>query len=331
MQTSGTVAQTQINVATLIDTAFRRAGKQPSTVSGELLQGALNALYFLTAEFVNKGVNLFCVRKNILNVRAFTAAYSQSLGTDDILNALYRRLQWLPGSDISGPDYRGIILDTPNAIANVSGTFDVAGYTEMVVEYDQFHTGVWLPLVSFGPANVDAGSDFASDIQRPIVAIGWRIRDVSGNAIVPNAVSFRLIRSEINMSQLNRDDYVNLPDKTRVGDNALQYWYDKQIDPVMYVWPISNRTEDQIVVYQHGQIEDIGKMSNSLAVPPRWYEAVIFTLAQRMCLEIPPKELPPGRLEMMTALAEQFTEQAGRGESDGSSYRLTPRIGGYTA
>jgi hypothetical protein len=333
MPTSGTVAQTQINVATLIDTAFRRAGKAPSTVSGELLNAAQNALYFLCAEMVNRGVNLFCVRKNILNVRAQTAAYSQSIGTDDILNVLYRTLQEPEGFPISGVDFIGVTLAAPVAITNVSGFFNAAGTTAMVVEYSNGPS--WQTLVAFGEASVDDGSDFASDIQRPVVAQSWRIRDASGNNLLPNTVRFRTVWNEVNMAQLNRDDYVNLPNKYNTNyygsQRGLQFWHDKQINPVLYVWPISNQTNDQIVVYQHGQIEDIGELSNELAVPARWYECIIFTLAMRLCLEIPPGELPPGRLEFITGQATYYTQEAGRGESDGSSYRMTPRIDGYTA
>jgi hypothetical protein len=335
MPTSGTVAQTQINVATLIDTAFRRAGKQPSTVSGELLGAAQNALYFLTAEMVNRGVNLFCVRKNILNVRPETAAYSQSIGTNDILNVLYRTLREPPGYMLPPlVDAVGVELDEPAVIQNVSGYFNHAGTTEMVVEYKNA-MGLWTPLVAFGTAQVDDGSDFASDIQRPMMSKAWRIRDASGNNIVPSIVKFRTIWNEVNMSQLNRDDYVNLPNKYNQSyygsQKSLQYWHDKQINPVLYVWPISNNIEDQIVVYQHGQIEDVGDLSNDLAVPARWYEAIIFTLSARMCLEIPPGELPPGRYEAITAQAAYYTTEAGNSENDGASYKMTPRIGGYTA
>jgi hypothetical protein len=335
MPTSGTVAQTQINVATLIDTAFRRAGKQPSTVSGELLNAAQNALYFLCSEMVNRGVNLFCVRKNILNVRADTAAYSQSIGTSDILNVLYRTLREPAGVQLPPVvDTIGVELDEAAVINNVSGYFEHAGTTQMVLEYRDL-AGFWKPLVAFGEAAVDEGSDFASDIQRPMKAKFWRIRDASGNNIVPSVARFRQVNQEVNMSQLNRDDYVNLPNKYNTnyyGSNrGLQFWHDKQINPVLYIWPISNQTNDQIVVYQHGQIEDVGELSNELAVPARWYECIIFTLASRLCLEIPPAELPPGRYEAITQQAAYFTEQAGHGESDGSSYKMTPRIGGYTA
>lgn len=337
MPTSGTVAQTQINVATLIDTAFRRAGKAPSTVSGELLGAAQNALYFLCAEMVNRGINLFCVRKSILNVRPRVAAYTQSVGTTDILNALYRTLTEPIGVQAFGTDFISLSLDTPAYIQNVSGVFNQVGTTHLVLEY-LTADNVWVKITDFGEMPVDVGADFAADIQRPVLAQYLRLRDISGSNIFPSAVRFRQIKDEINMAQLNRDDYANLPNKNGYNDlpsggsnqRGLQFWHDKQITPVLYIWPTNNNADDQIVIYQHGQIEDVGELTNQLAVPPRWYECIIFTLAARLCLEIPPAELAPGRLEFINAQAAYYTEQAGRGESDGSSFRLMPRIGGYT-
>jgi hypothetical protein len=329
--TSGTVGQTQVNVATLIDTAFRRAGKNPSTVSGELLDAARNSLYMFCCDLMNDGVNLFCVRKNILNIIAYTVKYGLATGTDDVLNALYRTLTELSGTPIAGVDYVGITLDTPAAVQNMSGVFTTGGTANLVVEYDA--GSGWTPLIAFGEITIGDGADIASDLERTVLATSWRLRDASGNNVIPSSLRFRNIYNELNMSQLNRDDYANLPNKVVYGasyQRSLQYWYDKQISPSLYIWPMSNQTDDQLVIYQHGQIEDIGKLSNLLAVPTRWYEAFVWSLAVRCCVEIPPEELPPGRLEFCQAQAITYTTKAGRGESDGSSFRLTPRIGGYT-
>lgn len=338
MSTSGTVAQTHIDVATLIDTAFRRAGKLPSTVSGELLEAARNALYYLISDLANRGINLFCIRKNILNVRANTPGYPQGLGTDDILNVLYRTLNEPLHFEFVEVDAIGWEFDSPLVVENVSGYFTTGGQTALVIEYLNTITMEWQALEFFSLVDIEDGADFATDLQSPVVAQKWRVRDTSGNNVLPTSVAFRTVNTEVNMSQMNRDDYVNLPNKqssnwygSQVGDQrGLQFWYDKQINPVLYIWPVSNRVQDQIIVYFHGQIEDPGDLTNELAVPARWYEAVIFTLAARIGLELPPGELPPGRLELLTGMAEEATNRAGQGESDGSSYRMLPRIGGYT-
>lgn len=331
MATSGTIDQTRVTVAALVDKAFRRAGKNPSTVSGELLSEALTSLHTLLSSITNRGVQLFCLRKVVVNIKPNSAAYPMPTGTDDILNVLYRQLTIEPGVNIAGPDWVGIVLDVPTAIANVSGYFAASGSPKLIVEYDLGLGAGWQPLVEFGQVTVEAGADFVSDIARPVVATNWRVRDISGNAVPMVGVLFRTIFNELNMSQLNRDDYVNLPNKNQTTTGkALQFWYDKQLDPTLWVWPVAMNAFDQMVIYQEGLIEDVGNMTNTIAVPKRWYEAIIFGLAELICLELPPEELPPGRLEILSAKAAEQLGLALTGESDGSAYRLAPNIGVYT-
>lgn len=331
MATSGTVGQTNFTILGLVEKAFRRAGKNPAKVSGELLNATLASLSLLCAALANDGVNLWCIRKNILNVIANTAQYPLAAGTDDVLNVLYRTLTQLTGTLINGTGYTGIILTMPSVVQNVSGQFTTNGSPSLVIEYSLDNGTTWVAFIPFGSTQVQAGSNFAADIQNPVVSSYWRIRDSSGANILPSSVQWSLIFNELNMAQLNRDDYVNLPNKFYQGQKALQYWYDKQINPSLYVWPISQNVLDQIVVYQHGQIEDLGSVTNNLAVPQRWYETIVLKLAIAIWLELPPEEAVPGRLDILMPLATDAEALAGGGESDGSSWRLQPRIGGYTA
>lgn len=330
MATSGTVAQTNFTILGLVEKAYRRAGKNPAKVSGELLNATLASLSILCTALVNEGVNLWCIRKNILNVIPNTPQYPLAAGTDDVLNVLYRTLTILTGTPISGVGWVGLQLYTAGVVQNVAGAFTTAGSPSLVIEYS-LDGATWVSLIPFGTTSVQPGSNFAADVQSPVVAPYWRVRDTSGSNILPSTVTFSKIFNELNMAQLNRDDYVNLPNKFYQGQKALQYWYDKQINPSLYVWPISQNALDQIVVYQHGQIEDLGTVTNNLAVPQRWYEAIILQLAVRIWLELPPEEAVPGRLDILMPLANDAQAKAGGSENDGSSYRLTPRIGGYTA
>lgn len=329
MATSGTVDRTKINVATLIDTAFRRCGKAPSTVSGELLEAAQNALFFLLSELVNEGINLFCIRKSILGSLPRTPQFELPSGTTDVLDVLYRTVQNLAGTvESEDGTSLGVNFVTPVTPALVSGVMGEPGAltARFVIEYK--NSDRWLFYSYSDELEIEKGAAFAFDMPNTAVpSARWRVRDSKGGTVA--AVRFGMIRQEQEMTKIGRDDYIRLPDKFRTG-KSLQYWFDKQIEPVLHVWPLSPNLDDQIIVYQHGQIEDIGRLTNELAVPTRWYEAVIFTLASRLVLEIPPAEVPPGRYEILSASAATYTQRAGRGESDGAPLRLSPQIRGYT-
>jgi len=126
---------------------------------------------------------------------------------------------------------------------------------------------------------------------------------------------------------------VSLPDKSRqipVGSKSLQYWYDKQINPRIWVWPGSEGAVDQIVVWTQRHIQDVGALTNTIDVPQRWLEATRAGLAAKCAYLLPAGEIPPGRLELLGAKADMALLQAEDGESDGSPTRLAPRISGYT-
>ena len=68
------------------------------------------------------------------------------------------------------------------------------------------------------------------------------------NAVIGNMFGFvHQIEDKIEIFEIKnilpantRPDYWNLPNKQFPSARALQYWYDRQIDPSMYLWPVPN-------------------------------------------------------------------------------------------
>lgn len=330
MPTSGTIAQTVVSVETILSHAFTMCGKLPSMVSGELLAKAREALYFVLSDMTNEGISLWCLNKSVLNVIPFQTAYQLPVGTNDITNMLYRTLWELSGVMSYGAGLAQLGLAAPEPVDSVSGTFATGGTIAPQVSWS--NDGVtWVPLVQLNAVQVEAGANFTIDLDNTVNALFWRVDDWSASADLPTftGVLFRKVRDELTMAQLNRDDYVNLPNKRYPGGKALQYWFDKQIEPRVYVWPQSTSDRDQLVIWSEQQIEDPGHLTNQLAVPPRWYRAVLGATAYQLAFRIPKSELPEGRLGELKVEADEAMVRASDGESDGSSYQLSPRIGVY--
>ena len=162
----------------------------------------------------------------------------------------------------------------------------------------------------------------------------WRVRDTSGTLPTVGTLTFSTAPYEIPMAKLSNDDYAALPNKTfsvPSGSKSLQFWFDKQISPRLWIWPASQDSTDQIVVWSQRQIQDVGALTNTLDVPQRWLESIILLLACRCAVELPAGELPQGRLEYLEAKSAEHLAQAEDGESDGAPIRLSPNIAGYTA
>ncbi len=135
---------------------------------------------------------------------------------------------------------------------------------------------------------------------------------------------------EIPMTQMNRDDFSALPNKTQQSSRPTLYWYDRRAIPQVTLWPVPDSTAagGSLTVWYHRQIEDIGALSNALDVPVRWLEAVVTGLAVRMMQELP--TVDAGRLSILQASAAQALADAESEETDGAPMYLTPDLSAYT-
>ena len=336
MATSGTVGQTSVNVTTLIEHAYRRCGKLASTISSELQLSARENLFFLLSDLSNRGLSLWCVDKQVLGVQANQIQFALKAGTVDVMTALYRTKTDLTGSTISGAGWQGLDLGAGNETAVYNAAITFTGATTPTLVFESSSNGsAWTQQAAF-PSGVAVAANtwICVDADNSQSVRYWRVRDTSGTLPAIGTLTFSVSPYEIPMAKLSNDDYVALPDKTRtvpVGSKSLQFWFDKQTAPRMWIWPASQGSVDQIVVWNQRHIQDVGALTNTLDVPQRWLESIILLLACRCAVELPSGELPQGRLEYLEMKSAEHLAQAEDGESDGSPIRIGPNLGGYSA
>ena len=333
MTTSGTVGQTRIDVTTFVEKAFRRCGKLSSTISAELQLSARENLFFLLSDLANRGLSLWCVQKYVLGVDAYQSSLPLPVGVVDLNSALYRTKTDLTGSTITGPTWAGVDLGTADYVHTVSVSFTTAATVTLVLESSDDQL-TWTQRGAF-PAgfSIDAGRLLCTDPDVTVSAQYWRVRATVGT--LPTVSSLVLSKDpfEVIMSPLSWDSYQSLPNKTLsvpTGSKSLQYVFDKQVSPRVVIWPTSQGSVDQIVVWTQRHIQDVGALTNTLDIPQRWNESILLTLACRCALELPPGELPPGRYDTLKALADEHLAQAEDGESNGSPIQLVPNLRGYS-
>ena len=92
MSTSGTFGQTVIDVQTLIDHGARRCGKLAEELTSEQQLSARQSLYYLLSNLANRGIQYWAISKQVIGMQANKYIYSLPVGSVDVLNALYRRL-----------------------------------------------------------------------------------------------------------------------------------------------------------------------------------------------------------------------------------------------
>lgn len=351
MATSGTIGQTVIDVAKIIEHAFRRAGKSPADQTPDALEAAKDNLYFYLSQLVNNGVNLWTLEKNVFGTVLNADAYAMLPATVDVRDAYYRTLQYAAGgtatSSAGGNANNAFDLTltdactqtTPNG--NISyqftGNTNVCNVTLMcngtqtytpVWEYS-FDNTTWTPVLQVPQTTFIGGQWYCWDIDSPVGAPYFRMRETGGGTLNVLQLGFNLILFEQKMARLNFNQYASLTNKTFPSRVVLQYWMDHQLPlNLIRIWPVSNFAFDQIVIWRTRQIQDVGSLSNTLELPQRWVESAITETARRLMLELPGADMK--RYQMLKDEAAAATLLAQAEERDNSPIQLAPNISCYT-
>jgi hypothetical protein len=91
----------------------------------------------------------------------------------------------------------------------------------------------------------------------------------TGSTFSLRAIQFAQSQQVIPMARLNRTDYFSLPNKQFPSQRSLQYWFNRQIDPEMYLWPVPNNNFQVFSTILELQPQDVGSLTNDLYMPDR--------------------------------------------------------------
>lgn len=324
--TSGTIGQTTLTVAQLLEHAYRRCGVTPSKLTPEDEQSARESLFMLIISLASRGVNLWCVEKNILGLAANQALYVLPDGTLDVLNWIHSHPSQATGTDTLGANSVSTDLGDATSIvrygfkpsANFTGTAVLSGSSDGVT---------WTALNTQASDTWVSGTWYWFDLD-PVPE--YRYFQLSTSAVAATFTEFYLASSvrDIKISPWNRDDWANQPNKTRTGTPATNVYFEKLVTPQFTLWPVPSSSYDQVSIWRHRQIQDVGDLTNSLELPTRWFEEIVWQLSVRVASEVPGAD---GRLQFVTQMADKYQIEAEMDETDGSPIYLQPNIRGYTA
>ena len=330
MATSGTVSTTQFTTRQVIDHAYRRCRLGAQQITSEMIDIANDQLYLILSNLANRGVPLWCIERVVMPLYQGQGAVTLPLGTVDVLNTNLRTLQQAVGTESSTAttfqnyDVNGLTVTTV-------GIKWAAGAEPFVVE--KSNDGViWeiIPTVEDTTAPTQIVGEWSwVDTKTQQTADYFRVRVTSG-ILSTSDVFFGNTPTEIPIARLNRDDYTALPNKSFEG-RPLQFWFDRQINqPVMRLWPVPNAAAEtqQIVLWRHRYIMDVGKMTQELEVPQRWFDAIVALLASKLAEETP--EVDAGLMPILEAKADKALAQAEYEERDNSPIYFQLNISPYS-
>lgn len=326
MSTSGTVATTRINTATLIDHSMRRCGLFAHNQTPETTELAKNSLYFLLTHYANRGINLWCVDRGVMALEALKKVYSLPPGTLDLLNTNFRRPVY-PGSiDTAGA--MGVISEfeseTQLVMMRLISTTDQT--LNLVIEVSDDGLS-WSTHATLDEKVLAAGEAYWIELDHSVSTLFIRVRETVLLALDPLEVLWVSSYTDTPMYRLNRDQYAALPNKEISGSVSHQYWFDRQLTPEVSLWPVPDGDQNCVAYFCHRMVQDVGKLTQELEIPSRWFEATIWQLSLRLAFEIPGVSLE--RINLVTQMSEKYQFEVENEETDHAGVFLIPNIGGY--
>lgn len=325
MAFSGTVSETKFNALKVVDTAFRRCRLPAQAITSEMQSYALEALYLQLSNYANGKVPSWCIERTVLPMYENQPIVTLPTGTEDLLNVNYRTVQPVEGSVALTSTQRTVIFPTATVV-NVVGFKWLGAAPALTFETSEDGI-VWTTVGTQAPA--PARSITWSDISGALPRRYFRITGAATMAYL--AATLGNLPQEIPLGPLNRDDYVNQSNKAFPG-RPSNFWYQRDLpQPIMHLWPAPNTQAEQaqLVIWRSRQIMDTANLQQDVEVPQRWLEAIVARLAAKVAEETP--AVDAALIPVLEAKAARAEQEARDGDNDGSSTKINPGIGAYTA
>ena len=110
--------------------------------------------------------------------------------------------------------------------------------------------------------------------------------------------------TDYTVQRISRGEYVTLPDKTTQGRTS-QYYFDRQITPILNLWAVPENSTDQIIYYYVRRIQDADTLVNTTDLPFRFYPCMVAGLAYYLAMK-----RSPDRVQMLKAVYEEEFQRA---------------------
>ena len=276
------------DVAEYIEEAFERCGLELRT--GYDARTARRSLNFLFADWANRGLNRWTIKQVTQTVAADIVEYP--LGT--VTLSVGASGSFTLAETITG----GTSGATASIITKPSGT----------------SLTITVPSGTFVASETITGSASSATTT---VSSAPSLEDTQASIDILSAV-VRRSDQDISIQRLSRDDYLSIPNKTTTG-RPLQFYVDRQITPIIKIWPAPENSTDQIIYDRLVRIDDADTSVNTVQVPFRFYPCLAAGLAYYIALK-----RVPDRVQLLKTLYEEEFIRAAEEDRDRASLSLVP-------
>ena len=290
MATSSSV-DFELDVASYVEEAFERCGLEVRT--GYDLKTARRSLNLMLADWSNRGLNQWTIEQTSITLASDISDYpggtlTMTVGDSDSFTV---GEAITGGTSAATASITSLPSSTSMAITIPSGTF-TSGETL---------TGG----TSAATTTLSAAVDLTT-VQNTI--------DILSVVITRDSTDYAITR-------LSRDGYLGIPKKTQTG-RPSQFFLNRQITPVLKVWPTPENNTDIIKFDRLVRMDDADDYTNTMQIPFRFYPCLAAGLAYYLAIKRAPDRIP-----LLKAIYDEEFNRAMEEDRDRASFTITPGLG----
>ena len=283
------------NVAEYIEEAFERCGLELRT--GYDAKTARRSLNLMLADWSNRGLNRWTMKRF---TQTFAKAVSEypvgtitlnvsASGSFTIGETITGGTRAATASVITKPDSTSMTITVP------SGTF-TSGET------------------------ITGGTSAATTTTTAVVSL----EDTQATIDILSGV-IRRDDADISVTRVSRDEYLAIANKTTPG-RPVQFYVNRQITPVVTVWPVPENSTDQFIYDRLVRMDDADASVDTMEIPFRFYPCLAAGLAYYISLK-----RAPDRIQVLKALYEEEFTRAAEEDRDKANIKLVPTYNSLSA
>ena len=276
------------NVAEYIEVAFERCGLEFRT--GYDAKTARRSLNLLFADWANRGLNRWTIKQVSQTVASGITDYP--VGT--ITMSVSASGSFSVAETITG--------GTSGATASII-TKPTSTSLTLTVPVGAFSSGETITGGTSGASTSTTSTASLEDAQSTVDILSGVVRRSD---------------SDISITRVSRDDYLTIANKSTTG-RPTQFYVDRQITPVVKVWPTPENSTDIFIYDRLVRIDDADASINTVDVPFRFYPCLTAGLAYYMALK-----RAPDRIQILKGLYEEEFQRAADEDRDKANINLVP-------
>ena len=285
----------EIDVAEYIEEAFERCGLELRT--GYDLKTAKRSMNLLFADWANRGLNQWTIDQTSITVASGVSEYPAGTLTLSVSASG----SFSVGETITGGTSAATAIITSKTTSSAVAT---------TIPVGTFSSGETITGgTSAATTTVSAVQDL-SDVQSTI--------DILSTVVTRDGTDFAIDR-------LSRSEFLNIPTKTQTG-RPNQFFLDRQITPVLKIWPVPDNNTDILKFNRLTRIEDADAFTDTMDVPFRFYPCLAAGLAYYLSMKKNPQ-----MMGMLKSIYEEEMIRAMEEDRDRASFKISPPTYRYGA